>query len=137
MKIICLRPLTAQVLLGGVFLATLFAAGPSNALEAASSSTADEIMVAAQPQSTSSLGDPEAMPVADKAGKGKGGPMEKDCDQGPGVCASQALNPNPHTTLGCTAGVQCTVENKICDPGKRCKTVASGTNPITCYCACQ
>ena len=59
-------------------------------------------------------------------------PDSKDpCDL-PGSCNSMNVSsPDP---TGCTSGSKCSIEGKICNPGKKCKTLGA---PGLCYCGCM
>ena len=122
--------LTAQVLLGGAFLA-IFLAGPSSQPQAADRSPNVQNQ---EIDASAALAKIKAEQLAnDKGDKIPGKP--KPCvEDPPGTCNSMNLNsPLPDPTT-CTSGSKCSIENKICNPGKKCKTVGA---PGQCYCACM
>jgi len=120
--------LATQLLVGGAFLA-IFLAGPSSQAQAAPTST-DMQDQALDPSIQSKL----------KAEKLKANMLAQEenkkphlpCDDPPGTCNSMGLStPDP---TGCTSGTKCSIEGKICNPGKKCKTVGA---PGQCYCGCM
>jgi hypothetical protein len=120
--------LTAQVLLGGAFLA-IFLAGPSSQPQAADPSPNVQNQ---EIDASAALAKIKAERLAKEGNKIPEKPMP--CDDPPGTCNSMNLNsPLPDPT-GCTSGSKCSIEGKVCNPGRKCKTVGA---PGQCYCACM
>lgn len=113
--------LATQVLIGGAFLA-IFLACPSSQAEAGSPST--------DMQTPDTVSGKQLVAAENPSQQGEPTPPSTEpCPEGPGTCNSTNLNLPP----GCTTGSKCSIENKICDPGKKCKTrIVNGV----CYCGC-
>lgn len=120
--------MATQVLVGGAFLA-IFLAGPSSQPQAADPSPN------VQNQEIDASAALEKIKAERLAKEGNKIPEKKmPCDGPPGTCNSMNLNsPLPDPTT-CTSGSKCSIEGKICNPGKKCKTVGA---PGQCYCACM
>lgn len=114
--------MTAQVLVGGAFLAIFFAC-PSSQAQAGSPYTD---LQTADPVSGIQL-------AAENAPQQEMTPPVVPCPEGPDTCNSTNALPLP---LNCTTGSKCSIEGKICNasPVKKCKTVNAQN---VCYCGCM